>query len=93
MFEVGKKYSKGGNNPILKCIAVANGWAMMEDPDGFTPAVRDKGSFDQYVEYKEPRSVSRWVNVWQNPNGEISIGGGHPNWKLLDTIEVKWTEK
>lgn len=117
-FEVGKKYHQKGTQNLFEPVfigkqsafGVFTHYALSEDlkkseletclPHGYLG--------NHWVEYKEPRSLTRWANIWEDPKGKLSIGtsydteelakqkgrlaavGGH---KLLDTIEVKWTEK
>lgn len=108
-FEVGKKYKYkyGGENEVFECLAVhrvAGGvWGFMNSDCEYIPKSKQWGS--AWSEYKEPRTISRWVNVWEY-KGQVRMDGSMylkegdalatketPEWKRLDTIEVKWTEK
>lgn len=112
MFEVGKKYIKkfGGSSAWsdpYECLYTQSegnvGWLRLLGR--VLPETQLWTSAD-WKEYKEPRSLSRWMNVYQTNDGFLETGILHKSKeealrltsessfkKLLDTIEVKWTEK
>lgn len=115
MFEVGKKYRYNHNNRqgyslARECLAVhkvAGGtWGFFAGEDGGSYIPTHSQWSTSWEEYKEPRSVTRWFNIWEKPDGsEVLFGssgykteaeaknadGGQ--WKRIDTLELKWIEK
>lgn len=110
-FEVGKKYigsTDGREDPIAYTLLFKNKTGiLLENESGrcYFHRYEDYGSLDGYfIEYKKPRSITRWYNVWETPTNEIIMGGTYyvtkedalkfhtGDWQLLDTIEVKWVE-
>lgn len=63
MFEVGKKYKYMANQVVYSCIAADKTWAVLQFGEA-TPFVTQATRL--YEEYKEPRTVTRWVNVYDN---------------------------
>jgi hypothetical protein len=118
-FEVGKKYKRLRHIGVFECLAVhdtpGSKWGFFLGVEGTTgrddvwhiPRTYQWGA--EWSEYKEPRTLSRWINVWEYDgvvrmnsslynSKEEAIGMADRNFsnsalKLLDTIEVKWTEK
>lgn len=110
VFEVGKKYKRKRDTSIYTCLAVhkAGGstYAMVDSNISWIPTTALWHA--EWSEYKEPRTASRWINVWDF-RGEVRMNSSlydskeeaeHmaaraelSDWKLLDTIEVKWVEK
>ena len=114
-FEVGKKYvgsTDGRLYPeVYECVYKDKDGIVLKGSSGGLSAHEYKNYgalYGYFVEHKESRSITRWQNVWEKPNGELSFSGFHHSekdakffgqnsakggWKLLDTIKVKWTEK
>lgn len=55
-------------------------------------------------EYREPRTIKGYVNIWERPDGSASMGVVYPtrenasevvasHKKRLDIIEISWTEE
>lgn len=100
MFEVGKKYKYMANQVVYNCIAADKTWAVLQFGEA-TPFVTQATGL--YEEYKEPRTITHWVNIYKNRQGEITMGG--VAWtnrdraiaqtgcgEIIDTIPVSYTE-
>ena len=77
-FEVGKKYKRQRSDNIYNCLFshdVAGGnWGTFDLDNDYIPRTHQWGS--DWSEYKEPRSLSNWVNIWQRPGGlTVEMGG------------------
>lgn len=106
-FEVGKKYKRKGRDSIYNCLfahRVAGGsWGTFDLEDDYIPRTHQWGS--DWSEYKEPRKIEKWVNVYDMPYGSLDIGAiaynskekaievAHNNKRLLDTVKFEYTEK
>ncbi len=109
-FEAGKKYKRRYfSGVIFTCLAshkIAGGvWGFCDSTESYIPGSYQWGA--DWSEYTEPRSISKWINVWERPSGEVNFGetqykskenaqSYHQNgsdWRCIDTIEVIWTEK
>lgn len=109
-FEVGKKYKRLRSDKIYNCLFshdVAGGnWGTFDLEDDYIPRTHQWGA--DWSEYKEPRSITRWANIWMRPGG-LNIGSpeyeteeraraagqrlSSSSYKYIDTIEVKWVKK
>lgn len=97
MFEVGKKYKNiNFPNELYECVAIhgEKGWLLFNGK----PLTYDWSG--NWKEYKEPRTITRWVNVYDK-GGELVMGdtystkeeairfsSGH----TLDIIPITYTE-
>lgn len=111
-FEVGKKYvgsTDGRVHPeVHECVYKDSKGIVLKSLFSGLLGVHhytNYGSlYGYFVEYKEPRSISGWVNIWNN-GGKLKIGQTiydtledakkvkwHSDWQRLDSVEVKWTE-
>lgn len=112
-FEVGKKYicKRYYGNVVHKCHYVhkvgGGVWGLFDHPNDYIPRCIQWTA--DWKEYIEPRSITRWFNVWQRPDGSLNVGSitfgskdealrssnrdATDGWKHLDTIEIKWIEK
>ena len=78
-FEVGKKYKRLRSDRIYNCLfahRVAGGsWGTFDLDNDYIPRTHQWGA--DWSEYKEPRSVTRWINVWEDPTGKVQYSTGH----------------
>lgn len=111
IFEVGKKYRRKRGcgytfKTIYHALFVDRTGVLLENTCGFK-AFYTNDEVSDFEEYKEPRTLTSWVNVYQkDSDGKIFFSSSY--WgskeeairlcdefdrKRIDTIEIKWTEK
>lgn len=78
MFEVGKKYiGVGSATPIYECIDIGTCSTVFKDGAGYHKLVH-QSFYGSYKEYKEPRRLEGWVNVFLNEGTkEIFFSGDY----------------
>lgn len=101
-FEVGKKYRYSGG-PVETCLAVTEKLAWLSQ-EGYRGSIVDI-VHDGWKEFKEPRKLSRWINVFTSARGHIDCGALYHTEEqalsnvnrgfssYIDTIEITYTEK
>lgn len=113
MFEVGKKLrlkvDKGVEGAsIWEVLYVASTFLVVRSQKSPVECIIYKVHYATYEEHKEPRTVTRWHNVWEKYDGTIRISDIHyeteamgrslintkdDQWTYLDTIKLEWKEK
>lgn len=109
MFEVGKKYQDRGmyGRKIVEVLAATEKYAIVKYVEWCSaPEIVGRevawgqDVFHNWKEYKEPRTTTRWVNVY-NKNGELVMGATYSTKEeairfssshTLDIIPITYTE-
>lgn len=99
------KYRSRVSGSIHRNIFSNEKGVLLENPGGKCFWWDNENLKACFIEYREPRTLKGYVNVFEKKDGEIYFGhlygsrefaeeaGNYLSSKSIDIIEVSWTEK